>query len=204
MNKIEHFYKTIGEDWFNYCDLYKEMVEKAPNNSHFVEVGCWKGRSAAFLGVEIHNSEKNIKLDCVDTWMGSDEHFVVGGPCYEPMLVKNTEWLYNEFINNTKILNHIITPIRDFSVNAANLYEDNSLDFVYIDASHDYENVINDLKAWLPKIKVGGYIGGHDFSDAWIGVKNAVIDFFKNEKYILYSPSCGCYDEMSWLYQKLY
>ena len=49
------------------------------------------------------------------------------------------------------------------SVEAAKDFEDKSLDFVYIDAAHDYESVKVDIRAWFPKIKIGGTIGGHDF-----------------------------------------
>jgi hypothetical protein len=49
------------------------------------------------------------------------------------------------------------------SVEAANLYEDNSLDFVCIDAAHDYESIKSDILAWLPKIKVGGMLAGDDY-----------------------------------------
>ena len=64
---MEHFYQKIGEDWFTYPNLYKKMVSDANENSHFVEVGVWKGRSAAFMAVEIINSKKDIKFDCIDT-----------------------------------------------------------------------------------------------------------------------------------------
>mgnify|MGYP003349871615 CR=1 FL=1 len=72
---MQHFYENIGpENWFNYQDLYRMVVEKYPSGSHFIEVGSWKGRSSAFMAVEIINSGKNIKFDCVDTWEGSPEH----------------------------------------------------------------------------------------------------------------------------------
>jgi len=67
---MEHFYNTIGEDWFTYQELYSNMVEYFPDNSLFIEVGSWKGRSTSYMAVEIANSEKNIKFDCIDTWNG--------------------------------------------------------------------------------------------------------------------------------------
>ena len=71
---MEHFYQTLGEDWFSYPELYKSIVENNQDGAHTVEVGSWKGRSASFMAVEIINSNKNIKFDCVDTWKGSIEH----------------------------------------------------------------------------------------------------------------------------------
>ena len=50
------------------------MVEKFSSGSKFVEVGSWKGKSAAYMAVEIINSKKKITLDCIDTWEGSNEH----------------------------------------------------------------------------------------------------------------------------------
>lgn len=55
------------------------------------------------------------------------------------------------------------THIRKFSVEAAKDFEDESLDFVYIDANHDYEHVKEDLHAWTPKVKEGGVVAGHDY-----------------------------------------
>jgi hypothetical protein len=45
--------------------------------------------------------------------------------------------------------------IRELSVSASTLFKDESLDFVYLDAAHDYKNVMNDLEAWYPKVKKG-------------------------------------------------
>ena len=68
-------------------------------------------------------------------------------------------------------------PIRSPSVEAASRFEDNTLDFVFIDASHEYEDVKNDINAWLPKVKNGGILAGHDYylgDDYFPGVKKAV------------------------------
>ena len=60
---------------------------------------------------------------------------------------------------------------------------DYSLDFVYIDARHDYESVMEDLNAWHPKVRPGGVLAGHDYIDGHFsagifGVKRAVDEFF--------------------------
>lgn len=53
--------------------------------------------------------------------------------------------------------------IRAESVDAAGMIGDASLDFAFIDADHSYEGCAADIRAWLPKIKPGGWIGGHDY-----------------------------------------
>jgi len=51
---------------------------------------------------------------------------------------------------------------------------DGLADFVYIDANHSYDAVKRDLELWVPKIRPGGVIGGHDFSPEFPGVRQAV------------------------------
>ena len=55
------------------------------------------------------------------------------------------------------------------------------LDFVYIDGSHNYENVLRDIQNYYKKVKVGGVVGGHDFR-AGFGVPKAVIEFAEKNK----------------------
>ena len=73
---MNHIYQEpqFGENWFTYPNLYKKIVNEFPSGSKFVEVGSWKGKSAAFMAVEIANSNKQIDFYCVDTWEGSVEH----------------------------------------------------------------------------------------------------------------------------------
>lgn len=62
------------------------------------------------------------------------------------------------------------------SAEASREFPDESLDFVYIDAQHEYEAVLRDLRAWYPKVKRGGVIAGDDCGES--GVKQAVTEFF--------------------------
>lgn len=69
------------------------------------------------------------------------------------------------------------------SPECASNYADSTLDLVYLDANHSYEAVLTDLRAWVPKIRKGGAIAGHDYLDGALpegnfGVKSAVNDFF--------------------------
>ena len=170
--KINHYYNDpmFEQPYFTYPNLYANIVREFPNNSHFVEVGSWKGQSSSFMAVEIHNSNKNIKFDCVDTWTGS-----ITEDCHQnDEFVKNGT-LYDKFLSNIKRVSHIITPVVGDSVQVAEKYEDNSLDFVFIDADHRYENVKADIEAWINKVKNNGIIAGHDYG--WCqDVRDAVHD----------------------------
>jgi predicted O-methyltransferase YrrM len=52
---------------------------------------------------------------------------------------------------------------RCFSVEAAAAFADQSVDFVFIDATHTLEDVSQDIASWWPKVKAGGLIAGHDY-----------------------------------------
>lgn len=66
--------------------------------------------------------------------------------------------------------------IKGYSINVVKEFGDNSLDFVYIDANHDYEHTSEDIKEWHNKVRVGGIVAGHDYVDDGdrYGVKSAV------------------------------
>lgn len=75
--------------------------------------------------------------------------------------------------------------LRMTSEQAAKVISDGSLDFVYLDARHDYESVKEDIGLWYPKVKQGGIIAGHDYLEGEIagtkfGVKPAVDEFAKH------------------------
>ncbi len=173
---MEHFFQNI-QGWFNFDGLYHEQVQKAVEPAHFVEVGVWKGKSAAYMLVEIINSGKNIKFDLVDTWQGSLEHQ------NDPEIVNNT--LYDEYRANLAPVRDHYTERRMTSIEAAALYDDNSLDFVLIDASHEYLDVKADILAWLPKVKPGGTLAGDDI--LWPGVLKAV------DELLTYNTKHGAY-----------
>ena len=158
---ISHFYRKI-DGFFNDHDFIflRKMLERFSGPSHFVEVGSYKGRSSSYMAVEIVNSGKNIKFDCIDTWQGSDEH--QQGQSFEDVDVVNNR-LFDVFLANMKPVEGYYTAKQMTSIEGAGTYNDDSLDFVFIDAAHDYDSVKQDILAWLPKVKKGGIISGHDY-----------------------------------------
>lgn len=171
---MDHFYQTI-DGWFDFEDIYRRMVMAAPAEAHFVEVGAFLGKSTSFMAVEISNSRKDIRFDVVDTWEGSVEH-KEGAEHERKTVLEGT--LFDSFKRNMKPVAHIITPVRAPSLEAAKRYRNHSLDFVFLDAAHDYENVKADIIAWRPTVKSGGYLGGHDYQLLFPGVMQAVQEEF--------------------------
>lgn len=159
---MEHYYQTI-EGWCDYEDIYRTAIDTASNGAIFVEIGAFKGKSGAFAGVEILNSGKKIALTLVDHFKGNTEHLDVKSPWYESSLAEDPEYLFNLCTKNLEPVKDVVTILRKTSVQAAKQFKANSLDFVFIDGSHDTESVCADIDAWFPKVKVGGIIAGHDY-----------------------------------------
>lgn len=182
---MQHFYQNI-QGWFNYEAIYDTAVALAPADAHFVEIGSWRGKSTCYLGVTIANSGKNITLDCVDTWRGSVTEEVHQK---DPSVINDT--LYDEFLTNVKPFD-FVTPVRLSSMDAVKQYKDNSLDFVLIDGSHEYEDVVNDITEWLKRVKPGCMLAGDDYE--WPGVKRAVQELLPTAD-IIHGPGL-------WIYMK--
>jgi predicted O-methyltransferase YrrM len=168
--------------WFEYPSFYKMCFNAVPDNGIMVEVGSWMGRSTACMGELIKNSNKNVEFYAVDTFEGDtfeEQKRIVAE------LKEQNSSLFELFKNNLKKcgVNEFVIPIQSTSLEAANNFEDNSLDFVHIDASHLYEDVIEDIRAWYPKVKPGGLITGDDYS--WPGVQKAVHEFFDSNTIVV-------------------
>jgi len=144
---------------FNFDNIYNEMVSKY-NNAVFVEIGCWKGKSAAYMAELIKDSKKNIKFYTIDLFEYEGKSF------------------YEETLNNLTPLLDYVTIIKENSTTAYKRFEDNSIDFLFIDGDHTYEGCKNDIKLWFPKVKTPGIIAGHDYTETSCGVKMAVDQYF--------------------------
>lgn len=119
-----------------------------------VEVGCWKGKATSVF----RKGNPELEIVCVDTFMGSGEEHE------EELKGINLKKEFQKNLTEQGILN-TVRIIQDTSVNAAASFADNSLDLVFIDAAHDYENVKADILAWTPKLKEGGLLVGHDYPE---------------------------------------
>ena len=85
-----------------------------------------------------------------------------------------------------------VVKIKLESVRAASLFADGRFDLVYLDGGHDKESVYNDIKAWRPKIKSGGWIAGHDFDVTNPGVQQAVRELLGEPQRV--------FDDFSWVH----
>lgn len=155
--------------FFDFADLYDQIAAEVRDGATLVEVGSFLGRSACYLGDSLKANGKKATLLCVDTWPA----------LYSEGLHSTIEGTFDIFYANVRQagLLDTIVPIRTRSTHAAGFIR-NDLDFVFIDAAHDYENCKADIVAWLPKVRSGGTIAGHDFDGTFPGVMQAVKEVF--------------------------
>jgi predicted O-methyltransferase YrrM len=160
--------------WFAEEAFYDFVVQGAPAEGLFVEIGCWLGKSTCYLGHAIQGSGKKIRLVAVDTWKGSAN---------EPGLLAAVEQaggsVFGLFWRNMREagLEWLVEAVVRPSVEAAGLVADGSCDFVFIDADHTYEAVRADIAAWRSKVKAGGILAGHDWC-VYEDVRKAVTEGF--------------------------
>lgn len=178
------------DGWYNYSNFYKAMVDRVDDDAHFVEVGVWKGQSAAGMCELIYKSGKRIKFDAIDWFRGSQEHENMVGVFPESLPVEEREnWLYQHCLDNLKpgIDLGLVNVIKANSLDAVKMYEDNSLDFVFLDASHEYEDLLPELDLWWNKLKPGGVFGGHDYGNwSFVGVARAVNKFAEQNDLVVH------------------
>lgn len=160
----EPYYKTI-EGYFDWEHLYDDVVEQLPEDGQFVEVGTWRGKSLAYLLSQLSERGKAVKVWGVDHYEGSPE------ACNLQQMARLHD-IYAECQKNLEPIGYPFKLIREKSVGAAEQFADGSLDGIFIDGGHQYEDIVADLRAWMPKLKPGGILAGHDLQMA--GVKRAL------------------------------
>jgi len=174
-----HFYQNVeGFLTVNHPTFFNKMMELSPDKGVWVEVGSWLGKSISYCVVESMNRNRKYEFHCVDTWEGSEEH-------QNREVVKSGQ-LFNKFKNNISLISNYVQLHRMPSVEAAKKFDDESIDCIFIDAAHDYENVKADIEAWYPKMKSGAVIGYDDHTPGQVGVRKAVAEF--HEKMGLPAP----------------
>lgn len=190
MNKIENVYdglQLLPEDtrgWQGNSVVFRNLIDKI-NPKVIIEVGTWKGQSAINMGKHIRDRGLDSKIYCVDTWLGAIEFWTdLKNTEERNLLLKNGyPQIYYQFLSNVvhnKLQDYIIPfPNTSYAGSKYFKYMNIKADLIYIDASHEEDDVYSDLKNYYQILNQGGIIFGDDFTDYWIGVKNAVNKFSK-------------------------
>lgn len=163
--EFENYLNT--NNWYNYQKFY-EFISKQKGFLRFAEVGVWKGHSTADLARKLIGMEVPFELFAIDSW-DKNGHYPSTVTEFEK---EHIQEIFTEFIKIQEV-DKFITPMKSNSIEASKLFKKNYFDFILIDASHKEEDVINDIKAWWPKLRKNGIFACHDYVP-WCGTKKAV------------------------------
>ncbi len=138
---------------FKHREQIGEFLNSLNLNGKGAEIGTFKGE----FSKKILNSWGG-KLYMVDVWrpLSDDEYDDMSNH-------RNHIDAYSKVIDNIQGFEDRAFMLRMKGEYASELFEDESLDFVYIDANHTYQGVKDDIKLWFPKVKKGGLLLGHDY-----------------------------------------
>jgi len=176
----------LPEGWFSPGDIaaYESLYDQLAAGSSVAELGVWQGRSLCSVADVI--LRKNLKIHAVDTFRGTPGELDIVHDC-DSKLRQRFESNLVRFGIADRVVIHVGSTERIAQDMAAG-----SLHLVFIDADHSYETVLADIKAWLPKVKAGGVLCGHDYNPPGqdhAGVKQAVDELIGRQKVVVFPNS---------------
>lgn len=140
----------------HFAEFLGAIAQRTPDRLlQGVEVGTHLGEYAEVLCQRIHP----LHLTIVDPYALYEG--------YSDFTTRNADRAFR--LAQERLAPYNVTFLREYSVPASASFADASLDFVYIDANHRYEYVLEDIAAWIPKVRAGGVISGHDYFNSAAG-----------------------------------
>jgi len=160
---------------------WNAILDRLPNDVPLIgaEIGVLNGNTA----YRILGARPLLIHYMVDPWTApeKDSSYYLTGDSNSLKPAREHEIAYKRTLKRVEFAGDRAIILRMYSVEAEKIIKDNSLDFVFIDGDHSYAGVKKDIKLWLPKVKKGGWIGGHDYNHSRLpGVKKAVDEVFNN------------------------
>jgi hypothetical protein len=187
----EHIYEGIEDllpldlqGWNGDRAVHLDLIDEV-RPSLILEVGTWKGQSAIHMGTHLKARGLDAKIICVDAWLGALEFWdhLADTPERNLLLKNGYPQIYFQFLSNvvhSGLQAHIL-PFPNTSLIAARYFANQGIraELIYIDASHEYEDVLADLEAYWPLLAPGRLVFDDDYNSYWPGVRKAVREFAK-------------------------
>ncbi len=202
MDTLQYIFKRYGLDKNQTSPIKFQNNRPVDLPILFKELGFKKGAEIGVLGGVFSEilcgSNPDLELYSVDAWEFYPLWRNFRKAHHYPPIYLEAKKRLSRFPNST--------IIKKWSMDAVKEFDDNSLDFVFIDADHRYEKVIEDITEWSKKVRSGGIVCGHDYGvkGEFVQVTEAVNDWTKkhqiNPWFILKSPMSK--NDTCWLWVK--
>ena len=143
-------------------------MKKALNTDRIETISNILNKSNSHVGVEIGVFKGEFSRNILERWNGtlylidpwrelSDEEYL------DSSNHKNHQDAFAQTMESIRGYEDRAFMLRGLGEEMVHLFQDNSLDYIYIDGNHDYAHVKQDLELWWPKLKQGGLMSGHDY-----------------------------------------
>jgi len=180
----------FNENWYSdsqITDLVNLVKKVKTIEGNVIEIGCWEGKST----INLANNCFPETLICNDTWLGNVQESIVTGITHTTEIILKERDVYTIFVNNmNKNTQKNYSIVKEDCITWLNKFE-GAIKFIHIDASHEYESVVETIKLVLPKVVKGGIICGDDYLSSNInrhdlhgGVERAVKETLPGHKNI--------------------
>ncbi len=188
--------------WNSAHEAFVDIISRTRPSVAF-DVGVWKGGSAIFMANLLREHGNTGAVVAIDTFLGSTEHWDRAGPSGNLVMRKyGRPLLYEQFLTNVLQMGmqDLIVPFPQTSENAAVILSKLGIraGLIHIDAAHEYDPVMRDIRAYWELVEPAGYLVGDDYiPDAWPGVVRAADEFAQSvnrplsvvaQKWILQKP----------------
>jgi hypothetical protein len=197
MNKIDssiynglNLYPMDLGGWNGNSEVFGRLVSEIKPTT-IIEVGSWKGQSAINMGKAVQRLGLPTKIHCVDTWLGANEFWTrLSNSTERDLILKNGyPQIYYQFLSNVvhNRLQNVILPFPNTSENGFRYFEYNNVmaEMIYIDASHEEDDVYKDITNYWNLLKTGGVMFGDDYINNWPGVVKSVNRFAEENNLIV-------------------
>lgn len=150
-------------------EVFQTIADKFTDGMTFVETGVFLGSDITVFGLRCKQRKVYPRIVAVDNFLSENiseasKNYVGVHSDFKGSFIKNLQ------LNG---LDHMVDIIEGDSVEAAGQFEDESINFLFLDSNHEYDFVMRELLAYLPKMKKDSVVAGHDFCSS-DGIRRAV------------------------------
>ena len=190
------------QGWVGNQTIFEKLIDQQKPNV-IIEVGTWKGKSAIMMANVVKRLNLNCKIYCVDTWLGAIEFWdwLSHTPERNLHLKHGYPQVYYQFLSNVVHTNNqdVIIPVPLPSNLGCKLLKRKNIQsqLIYIDASHETDDVYDDMKHYYELLSPGGIMFGDDYS--WESVRNGVNKFVSDRNYQSQLSNDG---HLNWILKK--